>query len=307
MKAADPSIDLIAIGGSMPDVLLADPERRNPENLGAAYARPALEAAGDRVWAIAEHAVMGGVLRGAPAMVAYMELLAHTHHVGFLLEENRRKLQEMGSRALVSQTEQMVAVWGDDLPADESLAAAIVWAGFMNWFLRSDGLVPLFTRSAMINHGDLLEKVRGVVYPLPGYWGQRLYAEQPGRIPVGVDVETPVMATDGKYFMAAPAIPAIDAVALLSPDRSQLAVIAVNRHPEERIETVIETEGLGLARHATLRSLGGPSFSSRNTWDATDHVSPVERTIFAGDGAYRVTLPPHSITVFVADVAATTS
>src|SRR5690606_9363482 len=29
MKEADPTIDLIAIGGSMPDVVLADPNRRN--------------------------------------------------------------------------------------------------------------------------------------------------------------------------------------------------------------------------------------------------------------------------------------
>ena len=124
-----------------------------------------------------------------------------------MLEENRHKLQAMGSPALVSQTEQMVAVWGDDLPSDESFAAAMVWAGFMNWFFRSDGFVPLFTRSAMINHGDLLEKVREVVYPLPGYWGQCLYANQPGRIPVAVDVETPVMATEGKHFMAATGFP----------------------------------------------------------------------------------------------------
>lgn len=305
MKAADPTIDLLVIGGSMPDVVLADPARRNPGNLGAEYARPALEAAGERAWAIAEHAVMGGVLRGASALEAYMELMAHTHHVGALLEENRRKLQELGSSALVTQTEQMVAVWGEELPSDESLTAAIVWAGFMNWFLRSDGFVPLFTRSAMINHGDLLEKVREVVYPLPGYWGQWMYANQPGRIPVAVDVETPVMASDGKYFMAAPEMPAIDAVALLSPDRTQLAVIAVNRHPEQRIEIAVEAEGLSLAGTAKVQVLGGPSFSSRNTWQAPDHVAPVERALFARDGAYRLTLLPHSITVLVAPVAVT--
>lgn len=305
MKEADPTIDLIAIGGSMPDVILADPKRRNPGNLGAEYARPALEAAGERAWAIAEHAVMGGVLRDAPALDAYMELIAHTHHVGALLEENRHKLQAIGSQALVTQTEQMVAVWGDDLPSDESLAAAIVWAGFMNWFLRSDGFVPLFTRSAMINHGDLLEKVREVVYPLPGYWGQWLYANQPGRIPVAVDVETPVMATEGKHFMAAPEIPAIDAVALLSPDRKQLAVIAVNRHPEQRIEITVEADSLRLADTAQLHVLAGPSFSSRNTWDAPDHVAPTQRALTARDGAYRLTLLPHSITVLVAPVEAT--
>src|SRR5690554_1953201 len=41
----------------------------------------------------------------------------------------------------------------------------------MNWFLRSEGAVPIFTRRAMNNYGDLLRKEREVVYPLPGYWG----------------------------------------------------------------------------------------------------------------------------------------
>lgn len=324
MKAADPTIDLIAIGGSMPDVLLADPGRRNPGNLGANYARFALEAAraleaagtagaagsagagtgSSMVWAIAEHAVMGGALQGLSAIDAYMELISHTHHVGHLLEENRRVLAELGSNALVAQTEQMVAVWGRDLPSDESLTAAIVWAGFMNWFLRSDGFVPLFTRSALINHGDLLEKVREVVYPLPGYWGQHLYANQPGRVPVAVEVETPVLTAQGKRFLPSQSIPAIDTVALLSPCGSKLAVIAVNRDPKERIETVVETTRLQIAGHAMVRVLAGPSFSSRNAWQAPDHVQPVEEVVMAQDGAYKLTLPPHSITVMVVDVAA---
>ena len=302
MKEADPTIELLAVGGSMPDVLLADPNRRRPDWLGAAYARPALENDAGSIWAIAEHAVMGGALRSLPAQDAYMELIAHTHHVGALLKENRRVLAEVESRALVAQTEQMVAVSGPQMPSDQSLAAAIVWAGFMNWFLRSGGFVPLFTRSALINHGDLLEKVREVVYPLPGYWGQYLYANQPGRVPVAVEVETPVLATEGKGFIPAGSIPAIDSVALLSSDRTRLTVIAVNRDPRERMETVIEAEGLRLAEWASVRVLAGPSYSSRNEWDAPNHVAPLERTVGAQDGAYRLSLPPHSITVMVVDL-----
>lgn len=302
MKEADPTIELIAIGGSMPDVLSADPNRRRPDWLGAAYARHALESDAGTIWAIAEHAVMGGILRGLSAHEAYMELIAHTHHVGRLLEENRRALAELKSRALVAQTEQMVAVHGPDMPSDESLAAAIVWSGFMNWFLRSGGFVPLFTRSALINHGDLLEKVREVVYPLPGYWGQYLYANQPGRVPVAVEVETPVFAAGGKGFVRAEAVPAIDSVALLSPDRTQLAVIAVNRDPRERIETTIEACGLRLDARACVRTLAGPSYSARNEWYAPDHVAPFERVAHAQDGAFRLPLPPHSITVLVVDL-----
>jgi alpha-N-arabinofuranosidase len=190
MLQADPDIALLAVGGSQPKVLESDAD--GTDLLGAAYAGHALRHHGEHVWAIAEHAVMGGVrLKQADARTAYLGLLACTHHVGELNQRNKAVLNELQLATKIAQTEQMVAVRGVDRPTDDSLAAAIVYAGFLNWFIRSEGLVTLFTRSALINHGDLLAKVREVVYPLPGYWAQLMYATQPGRRPIPLHIATP--------------------------------------------------------------------------------------------------------------------
>jgi alpha-N-arabinofuranosidase len=298
MKAADPSIQLIAIGGDMPGALLQKAQGEAMPSLGAEYARHALAKAGDKAWAIAEHAVMGGVLRDASADEAYLSLVAHAHHVGMLLEENRRRLAELAPHVLVTQTEQMVAVGGPDRPSDSSLTAAVVWATFANWFLRSDGFVPLFTRSAMINHGDLLAKERGVVYPFPGYHGQAMYANQPGRTPVRVEMEGPVMRVPAGPFPAAE-LPCLDAVGLLSVDGEHLAVLLVNRHPEQRIETELEPAGFAPSDRAEVQVLGAARYSERNTWYAPDHVKPFVEHRPVREGRLRIAVPPHSVCVVV--------
>jgi hypothetical protein len=295
MKAADPTIQLIAVGGSQPQVLMASAVDNHL--LGASFAGQALEQYGDQVWAIAEHAVMGGArTKNASSRDTYMALLAHTHHIGELNEKNKQAIERLGLHTLISQTEQMVAVRGVNRPTDESLAAAVVWAGFMNWFLRSDGLVSLFTRSAMINHGDLLAKVREVVYPLPGYHAQALYARQPGRIPAPVHVTTPVLKVDDRCFKAAE-LPVIDAVSLLSPDGDNLSVIITNRGPEGVVETVVDVTGFAHRDTAQATVIAGPSYTSHNTWYSPDHVAPFTTDIHAHEGAFMLSLPPHSVTL----------
>ncbi len=295
MKAADSTIDLLAVGGTMPDVVK---KNKREEMLGVEYAKFALENNPDQIWALAEHAVMGGAIpNDESSKQTYLELLAQTHHVGEVIEKDLKKLKEMGNKALISQTEQMVAISGEDCPADESLAAAIIWSGFMNWFLRSNGKVVLFTRSAMINHGDLLKKVRGVTYPLPGYWAQYLYANQAGRLPVRVDLETPCLEAGGKYFEAAKNMPGIDTVALVSEDQSKLVLLAVNRDPEQTIITDIVLDNFKADKVAKMEFLAGPSFTARNYWDSSDHVSPISRKIFINNNVCCVSLPPASLAV----------
>lgn len=179
----------------------------------------------------------------------------------------------------------------------QSLAAAIVWSGSINWFLRSKGLVPLFTRTAMLNYGDLLEKVREVTYPLPGYWVQAMYANQPERIPVAIEAVSPVMEVGGKYFKAASGIPVIDAVALLSADSSALAVILTNRHPDKTILTEVFIDGFKLEDAAGLELLIGAGFWARNYRYAPDVVCPQYEQILRNGNGFAVELPPHSIAV----------
>lgn len=296
MKEADDSIKLIAVGGSMPDVILNDTNKQNEGLLGANYSQKAIQSYKGDVWAIAEHAVMGG---GIPnyfqASEIYSELLAHTHQVGKLIKKNEKKLNEIGSKALIAQTEQMLAVFGFDLPTDESITAGLVWAGFMNWFLRSDGSVTLFTRSALINHGDVLKKVRGVTYPLPGYWSQFMYANHNGKFPVKINMESPLMDVGGEYFKSVKQIPSLDAVGLLNEEEDKLVVLIVNRHPEKNIKTEVKINNMIVSKLAIMEILGGNSFVSKNYWDNQDNVSPLIKKIKIEDNKTNINIPPHSI------------
>lgn len=299
MLAADPTIELIAVGGSNPSYAALPEHGYYAGHLGAAYAEHAVKESGPSIWAIAEHAVMGGGFWDLSPQEIYEELLAQTHYIGRILSDNVEQLKALGGEhILVAQTEQMVAVPGDDNPSDESLTAAIVWAGFMNWFLRSDGLVPLFTRSALINHGDFLNKVREIVYPLPGYWGQHLYANQPGRLPAAVHYTGPVFSVGGRRVRAAENIPWLDVVSLLGPDRKNMSVLIVNRHPQKSIETEIKCTGFSPKEQAQVRVLAGPEISSHNKWYEPDRIKPYTFTVnVKPEAGYTLNIPPHAIAV----------
>jgi|GEM_PF-388786 len=305
MKTADSSIKIMAVGGSMPDVLKENEQKKREELLGANYAAPALKKYEGEVWGIAEHAVMGGGIPDElPAVKVYEELLAHTHYVVSLLKKNREKMTDLKRSGQIQktpyvvQTEQMVAVSGADKPADDSLTAALIWAGFVNWFIRSEGQVPLFTRSALINHGDLLKKVRGVTYPLPGYWGQYLYANQEVRYPVEVMLETPLMDAGGEYFKKAEEIPVIDCVGLTNQNKNKVVISAVNRSSSHPVEADIKIDDFALPEYCDKITLGGSSFVSLNHWYDKQNIKPFSEKIYKeNDDNFKAFLPPCSLNI----------
>lgn len=302
MKDADPTIDLIAVGGTMPSVAsksknFADAGHQRPA-LGADYAEHCLMSYKEDIWAVAEHSVMGVYVdKSLTAADSYSELIALTHHVGDILGQNKKKIEKMGSTASVAITEQNIALEQWDLPSEDSITGAISWAGFMNWSIRSDGFVPLFTRTSMMGFGDVLKKTRGIIYALPGYYIQHMYANQPGRIPVHVDAITPTMRVGGKSFREVEDLPCLDSVSLLSEDEQELSVIVTNRHSEKEIVTQIDVDGFTSQDVANLEILAAPSISSVNTCFSLDYIRPFYRHLAGLCGEFKVAIPPHSIVI----------
>ncbi|MFW6046918.1 MAG: alpha-L-arabinofuranosidase C-terminal domain-containing protein [Candidatus Woesearchaeota archaeon] len=325
MKDADPSINLISIGGNMNAALMTEDESKNKDwyeyikknfvsdlyeeminskeqpafnMIGAKYARPALEKLGNKINSIAEHAVMGAAVKGKLSSFspdkAYRELVSYAHNIGRIISKNQELLKEIDDNIGMAQTEQSVAVRGENMPNDDSITSALIWSMFMNWFLRSEGFVSLFTRSML---GRIIKKERGVVYLTPDYYAQKMYTEQPGRIPVTVNMKCPVIEGGGDVFIHSNNIPCLDTVALLSSDKQKLTLICLNIHPEKSIDTKINIKDFSYQEEGDISILGGASISSRNFWFSQNNVQPLKKKINLESDYINLMLPSHSLTV----------
>ena len=115
----------------------------------------------------------------------------------------------------------------------------------------------------------------------------QLHAEHRGAWLAPATVQTPELELPGS-----PPMPAVDAVAMLSEDRSELHLLMVNRHPTEEALVHLDLDGFA-PTSARTTTMDGPSHSSINTFDQPNTVT-LERGKLAADGWEELTLPPHS-------------
>ena len=96
-----------------------------------------------------------------------------------------------------------------------SISGALWYSGIINTCIRSNGLVEIVTRSALMNHGGGLRKERGIIYAEPVYWGHLMYSNQKGTIPLEVKTSSPLFNSTGRYVIKKENMPVIDAVSLM--------------------------------------------------------------------------------------------
>jgi len=243
----------------------------------------------------------GGIPRDADPVNAYRSLMAYPTWYHAHLQKLAGQMSEAGVDPRLAITEAQIFTNKRELPNNGSLSEAVYMARYFHTAIRLGGLVEMITHSALVNHGGGLRKQRGVVYAQPSWWATHMYGTMQGTIPLAIDVTTPVYDVSQKTMPAVKNAPYVDAIALTDADRTALTLMLVNTHPEQAIPVAITMNNWPLPKTLTGRQIAGPSFMTRNTWNAPDEVKIRElREPATTDGnKLRYVLPPHSVTELV--------
>jgi len=280
MKAADPSIHIIACGQDL------------------SWNEPLVTREGALIECVSIHTLMGGGFRGtADAAAAFESLMAYPTAYAGVLDAIRRQMAPHVATPRIAITELQEFTNQPHLPSNQDVSEALFLAGIIHTAIRMGGLVELITHTANINHGGGLRKIREAVYPNPVYFTSKLYATQPGVLPVGIRVTTPTVDVPGRRGLpAAKGSPYLDAVALLDEAGGALVLLAVNRHPERPIPARIRLADFRSRPEVQVQTIRGNGFLDRNTWREPDRVRLVEETQRLAGAAPSFTFPPASVT-----------
>src|SRR5207247_10627229 len=98
-------------------------------------------------------------------------------------------------------------------------------------------------------------------------------------------------------------VPYLDASAAY--DGGTLVINVVNRHRDQAIETVFETQDKQFSGAVDVAEVNGPDIKSEHAFDTTN-VRTIQRTTKADGRQLRHSFPPHSYTILKAKLASRT-
>jgi len=280
MKAADPSIHIIACGQDLH------------------WNEPLVTKKGSLVESVSIHTLMGGGLRGTTnAAAAFESLMAYPTAYEGVLGAIRDQMAPHVEKPRIAITELQVFTNQPHLPNNQEMAEALFLAGIIHTAVRMGDLVELITHSANVNHGGGIRKVREAVFPSPVYFTSKLYATQPGTLPVGVRVATPTVDVPERGGLpAVKGSPYLDVLALLDEPGGQLVVLAVNRHPDREIPARIRLADFPARPEVVVQTLRGASYRDRNSLEEPGRVRLVEEKQRLGGTPFRFAFAPASLT-----------
>lgn len=262
MKARDPSIYLIATGnptGSYPDwndILIRD--------------------CSDILHSLTLHFLCSNNQNSSPESA----FLSHMGYSWLFEKHFFRALHEKGAKAgidlKIAITEEMIFNSRAYHPRPETLAEALYYAGTLLSAIRTEGIVEIFTHSAILNHGGNMKKENARVFCEPVYYALQELQRLAGTRPVRFSMECPYgdipewpeewAGPDRKKF------PLIDMMTLLGKDR--LDIVLVNRSPDNEIPVSIKIKGKKFDKKLRVYELTGKSFLAKNDLRHPERVKP---------------------------------
>lgn len=290
---ADSSIVLIANG------LIRVLERSEEIDRGddPDWNRKLMEYNGDRVRSISVHSLVGRAVDDkAPPAEVWKDLVAFVeNYPDFLQKLVVDPMEEANVEPRVAITELMDWPRPPSVGNVTSISGALWYSGIINTCIRSNGLVELVTRSALMNHGGGLRKERGIIYAEPVYWGHLMYSNQKGTIPLEVKTSSPLFNSTGRYVIKKENMPVIDAVSLMDPRDQEISVFICNREMESTQQVELVVEGMELDSDAELMMIHAADIALRNVWSQPEKVAPVFEELPVKDNRIQYSLPPLSL------------
>ena len=170
----------------------------------------------------------------------------------------------------------------------------------MNVFERTSPLVAMTAESDLVNGwpGGIIQAGRHGAFVTPTYYLNLLYNRHRGQDRLKTTVLGPTFDTS----LEGTGVPVLDAVASRSADGSELILKVVNTEPTRAVTTRIELRGVEVEADADWHVISADSLDAHNSFATPDAIRPRREVVRAG-GGLQVSLPPHSVSVFVLRVA----
>jgi alpha-N-arabinofuranosidase len=299
MKAADPSIRLLACGGLHLGVDAEWNQRLIRDTHGLADCQT-------------HHILEGGeVGEDIDVKELYHAFLAYPIHVGRDYRRMRQRMADGGiaePRLAITEMQLFASYKGRSLdgrplpgrmPTPSTIAEALYAALFLHQCIRLGDLVELFTHTGTVNHGGGLRKSRQRVWANPVHYAYVLESDLGGRIPVAVELSCGTYSTEHAFghLPVMKDVPNLDALAALSPDGEHLDLLLVHRSACcGPVELTIDLGGFAAASTAEVLSLRGDGLDDENTIPAPRKVAPTPSQAPVASGRMEMTLPPYSLT-----------
>lgn len=314
MEAVDPSIEVLACGsrdGDWNDRLISE--------------------GGDSLRTITDHPLVGGTVGSDTAPdELFHAFMGSADRLGREYRELRERMREAGidDPALAITEIQLFAgydgerefvlppAWNRSIspsvqtaedvpvPSKKTISEALFDVTIIHECIRMGNFVELITHSATVNHGAGLQKWQERVWADPSYYGRVLASKLADSVPIGVTVTCDTIATAESSPEADPIddFPALDAMAVHSPDESQIVVSLVHRASNTGpMSVTIDVDAFDTAAEAELVALSGETMDAENTLAEPERVVPETSTVNVRDGSLTVTVSPYSVTRLTVD------
>lgn len=276
MRAADPSIRLIAVGD-------------NDLN----WDRTVLRIASANMDYLAIHHYYGTSEMGNDAR----NLMAHPLHYEPFYRQVQQLVHELAPGREVKLS---INEWNTSLPLprQHSMESALYAARLMNIFERND-VIAMSAVSDMVNgwSGGIVQASRHGVFVTPTYLVNELYNRRLGAQRLDARVDSPVFDSDreGKN------VPYLDVVVSKVASGKQIFIKAVNTDPDNTLRTTVQLSGARVSVQAEMETINSDSLTAANSFASPDAVSTHKITIRAAS-RFVVDLPRHSVSVITLEV-----
>lgn len=297
MKGLDPTLELVAVGSTMPHMATY-----------MEWDRVVLEECWDQVDYLATHHYSRNVPDDPPAFLAMgveIDEILQDYAGLFRYVKARRKSSKnlylsFDEWNVWYRTHDRDRPWWRQAPAllEEvyDLQDALVVAQYLNSFIRHADVVKIACLAQLVN------VIPAVLTSAQGLLVQSIYHPFAlwSRHARGISV-TPVV--DGPTYDAGSRgeAPVLDAAAAYDPEARRMTLFLVNRSLDEALTVDVAVSGLAWGAVETAHALTGDRLDAANTWEQPQAVRPTPGAArIAENGALRIVVPARGLSVVAA-------
>jgi len=298
MRAADPSIRLLACGGLHLGVDAEWNRRLNNETGGSADCQTHHILEGGSVDETVDPKELFGAFMGYPIRIGQDYRLMRQRMVSAGIRRPRLAITEL---QLFAHLETKAARPPGDvrLPTPSTISEALYASLIIHECIRLGDFVEMITHSATVNHGGGLRKARQRVWANPVHYAHVMGVDLAGGTPIAVKLACGSFSTSREFghLPVVAGCPDLDALAVLAEDGDALLVMLVHRSAHAgAIELSIDLGGFAARPQAEVLTLSGRSLDEENTLQEPERIVPRASTAAVENGSLRLTVPPYSLT-----------
>jgi len=236
MKAVDPDIKIIAVGGDGNDLNLS-------------WLKKFLALVGSEVDYVSLHCYAPLIGDSSPpSQELYKSVVAAPLKYERVFSAAKSSIGKIlkGRKDIKLAVTEWNTMYQNTKCREQTLEAAIFVAGMLNVFIRNSDVVEICNFSELVGgwEGASIRIENGNVYGTPSYFVMKMYSNLEADRVVKISVVSNTFDTEEiGNVPSMEKVPYLDGVACLSADRRQLHLIVINRHPSKDIIARINISG----------------------------------------------------------------